>query len=343
VSRALALFALAPALATAQIVDVQLVPKAIEGQGTPQLIVLVNWQVYDVSVKLRCRETEANFIKSLSRPPLGKRWVVDLPHDKPGELHWKGVLQVQRGQGRVEQLELDFATEVLAPLTLAVARPTVDLAARKLELVFNRPLARVDLEVQGEGGRVGGTTRSPLAPHPAGEPFALEWTQQDGSRALVLRLVATDPDGFHTVLELYPWSVEIPHEEVLFDTGKAEIRPEERGKLDASLQLISDAVRKYGKWAPEVKLFVAGHTDTVAASDYNRDLSSARARAIGAYFRSRGLKIPIVAAGLGEEALLVATPDETGEPRNRRAEYIVAVEPPIIRNAAVDPRWEKLP
>jgi outer membrane protein OmpA-like peptidoglycan-associated protein len=92
-----------------------------------------------------------------------------------------------------------------------------------------------------------------------------------------------------------------------------------------------------------VKLFIAGHTDTVAAADYNRELSRARARAIAGYFRGRGLRIQIRCAGLGEDAPLVATPDETDEPKNRRAEYIVAVEPPPIRNAGVEPRWEALP
>ncbi len=39
----------------------------------------------------------------------------------------------------------------------------------------------------------------------------------------------------------------------------------------------------------------------------------------------------------------MATPDETPEARNRRAEYILSVDPPPIENAPAPPRWEELP
>ena len=75
-----------------------------------------------------------------------------------------------------------------------------------------------------------------------------------------------------------------------------------------------------------VKLFVLGYTDTVGNSAANQALSVRRACAIAAYFRAAGVKIPIRYAGKGEDALLVLTPDETDEVRNRRARYLLAVE-----------------
>ena len=92
---------------------------------------------------------------------------------------------------------------------------------------------------------------------------------------------------------------------------------------------IQGAIQKYGKLAT-IKLFIAGHTDTVSDAAYNRTLSNDRARAIGRWFKQRGVGIPIRFAGFGEDVLLVQTPDETDEPRNRRAEYIVAVDPPPV-------------
>ena len=50
--------------------------------------------------------------------------------------------------------------------------------------------------------------------------------------------------------------------------------------------------------------------------------------ALNAYFKKQGLPIPILSHGFGETSLLVSTPDQTDEPRNRRVEYIIAVEPP---------------
>ena len=44
-------------------------------------------------------------------------------------------------------------------------------------------------------------------------------------------------------------------------------------------------------------------------------------------------------AGLGEDELLVDTPDNTDEIRNRRAEYVVSVDaPPLVGGL----RWQKL-
>ena len=90
-------------------------------------------------------------------------------------------------------------------------------------------------------------------------------------------------------------------------------------------QKIADEVGKARKIAPDVpvKLFIAGYTDTVGTPADNRKLSLERARAIAAWFRDRGLPLPIEYAGFGEEVLRVKTPDETDNAANRRADYIV--------------------
>ena len=73
----------------------------------------------------------------------------------------------------------------------------------------------------------------------------------------------------------------------------------------------------------KLTLYIAGHTDTVGPAAKNRTLSLARAVAIGAYFRSKQLAIPIVVAGFGEEVQKVKTPDDTDERANRRADYVL--------------------
>ncbi len=104
-------------------------------------------------------------------------------------------------------------------------------------------------------------------------------------------------------------------------------------KLDASYQKIIDAVELARRADPSlpVKLFIAGHTDTVGSTAENRKLSLERARAIATWFHERGLPLPVAYAGFGEEALKVKTADNTDEPRNRRADYIVGVEEPQVR------------
>ena len=75
---------------------------------------------------------------------------------------------------------------------------------------------------------------------------------------------------------------------------------------------------------------------TVGDAASNKVLSENRARSIARAFLAGGAGIPISYAGFGEEQLLVPTPDETPEPRNRRATYIVAITPPT------GVRWTRL-
>ena len=103
---------------------------------------------------------------------------------------------------------------------------------------------------------------------------------------------------------------------------------------------MQSALQKYGELAEGVTLFVAGHTDTVGDAAANQVLSARRARAIARWFRSHGVKGAIRFAGFGESHLWVQTPDDADEPRNRRAEYIVAVDAPRIGGAEV--AWKSL-
>jgi outer membrane protein OmpA-like peptidoglycan-associated protein len=128
---------------------------------------------------------------------------------------------------------------------------------------------------------------------------------------------------------------------VNFDSGKWDLRPEELPKLDKSYELISEAVSKFGSLAT-LRLYVLGFTDTVGGTQYNRGLSLNRARAIAQYFRKKGLRIAIYVEGFGEEALAVGTPDETDEPKNRRAQYLITIDEPELKVVPFAPHWQRL-
>ena len=73
---------------------------------------------------------------------------------------------------------------------------------------------------------------------------------------------------------------------------------------------------------PEVA--VVGHTDTMGPSKTNVALAMKRATFVGRLLVNAGLdKATIELASHGEAALLIPTPDETPEPRNRRVEITV--------------------
>jgi outer membrane protein OmpA-like peptidoglycan-associated protein len=69
---------------------------------------------------------------------------------------------------------------------------------------------------------------------------------------------------------------------------------------------------------------ITGHTDTVGSTADNDVLSLKRAGEIREALAVQGLNLTITrAVGRGERELLVPTPDNTAEPRNRRVEIIV--------------------
>lgn len=72
---------------------------------------------------------------------------------------------------------------------------------------------------------------------------------------------------------------------------------------------------------PAVDVSVIGHTDTIGKAEQNEQLALQRAQAIAELITAKGLKVHALSVeSHGERNLLVKTPDETAEPRNRRVE-----------------------
>jgi len=98
-----------------------------------------------------------------------------------------------------------------------------------------------------------------------------------------------------------------------FETGGAELTAESKAALPKILE------RARARKALDMS--VIGHTDTVAKADANEALALKRANAIAEQLRQLGLQnATLTVESHGERNLLVATPDETPEPRNRRVE-----------------------
>jgi outer membrane protein OmpA-like peptidoglycan-associated protein len=105
---------------------------------------------------------------------------------------------------------------------------------------------------------------------------------------------------------------------VNFATDSAELTPEAIRTLDElGRALASKDLAGY-------RFRIEGHTDTVGSREYNRALSERRAQAVVDYVaRTFGVDPGrLQAVGMGEDGLLVATPPQTPEPRNRRVQVI---------------------
>ena len=249
------------------------------------------------------------------------------------------------GSNRLGCVKMAFAAEPGSgdrfggKLQMQVNRSKVDLERHRLEVTLNRPVSRIELKVLGENKEVLAeeTFRPKESP---GEPILLRWSQSSNAAIARIELYGHDTEDNWVGVAIVPWSVKIPHEEVHFDTDKANILPSEVHKLKDSLERIREAIQRY-KQLGHIQLFIAGHTDTVGAPAYNMDLSRRRAQAIAAWFLKNGLTIPVAYEGFGETALLVETKDEVNEPRNRRVNYILAVEPPSLKKGR-NPQWKYL-
>jgi outer membrane protein OmpA-like peptidoglycan-associated protein len=234
------------------------------------------------------------------------------------------------GQTPEGRASLSFETTVTATrgLQIVLRKEDVDLEARTLRFTLTNPAGRAVVTITDAAGSLMHTATTDLHGAPPRSTLALGWPALPrGAGKITLR--AFDTSDSWTEMEIVPFSVEIPHEDVVFETASDAVRPSEEPKLEAAYQRILAAVRQHGADL-QAKLYVLGHTDTVGSPADNARLSERRALAIARWFRRRGgLTIPVLARGLGESSLAVSTPDNTDEARNRRAQYIVAAQSPV--------------
>lgn len=262
----------------------------------------------------------------------------------PGAGHYDGQIVVTFRDGNRVTQPVSFDVVVAgASLSVGYTDESYDAQAHRLTFTMSRPAGHADLKVFGEDGKELATASADYNGEPPGTPLSIAFTPTHAGDVVRFELRASSKDGARVAMEFIPWSINVPHQEVVFETGKWDIRPSEVPKLDAAYQRIADEVNRARKAIPNrpVKLYVAGFTDTVGTPIDNRKLSLERARAIATWFRDHGLPLPIAYVGFGEDVLKVKTPDNTDSEANRRADYIVGFQEPMIARG-VHASWMKL-
>lgn len=103
---------------------------------------------------------------------------------------------------------------------------------------------------------------------------------------------------------------------ILFDTGRAELKPESKPQLEEMAKLL--------KQDAKLKVFIVGHTDNQGQLDANLALSQKRAEAVAAALsRDFGIDAKRLAArGVANFSPLASNRDEAGRGRNRRVELV---------------------
>jgi outer membrane protein OmpA-like peptidoglycan-associated protein len=309
---------IAPA-ASAQPVSYQLKGDVAIGQK-PQVRITAVDHVIDVRLELE-RNDGKKFSLRHAKLAKGHAVTLNIGDGAAGKASYKGTISAT-GSTKWSS-SINFDTIVRATLKVAYDAEHLDLDKHVLQFKPSRAVQSAELTVIGEDGTTISSATMAYDSAPADGWYSIQWSpKHNDSKVMMLKLRVVADEVTASNLELIPWSVEVAHEDVNFSTDSAVIEAAEEKKLDASLAKINDVVKRSEKFI-KVRLYIAGHTDTVGANAKNLKLSNARAGAIAAYFRKKGLAIPIAVAGFGEEVLEVKTADSTDERANRRADYVL--------------------
>jgi outer membrane protein OmpA-like peptidoglycan-associated protein len=131
--------------------------------------------------------------------------------------------------------------------------------------------------------------------------------QLKNARDTIAKIAAVKDDSRGMVITLQG--------EVLFKTGKWDLKPAAMAKLDQ----IADALR--GK---EQSMVVYGYTDNVGTYENNMDLSQKRAQAVRDYLAGKGIPGDLITAqGKGPDNPVAENTSVEGRAQNRRVEIVV--------------------
>jgi len=104
--------------------------------------------------------------------------------------------------------------------------------------------------------------------------------------------------------------------DVLFDTGRAELKPGAARKLDQLVQFLMEH--------PERRVQIDGFTDSVGSDSYNEELSQRRADSVKAALLSRGVDASRISTeGYGKAYPVANNSDSGGRQLNRRVEVVI--------------------
>jgi outer membrane protein OmpA-like peptidoglycan-associated protein len=100
---------------------------------------------------------------------------------------------------------------------------------------------------------------------------------------------------------------------IYFDTDKATLRPESAQVLEQVLTMLKDQ--------PELRIAIAGHTDSEGSDRHNLDLSQRRAQAVVKWLTDNGIAVTrLEAHGHGESQPVADNGSAAGRALNRRVE-----------------------
>ncbi|QHV98199.1 OmpA family protein [Spirosoma endbachense] len=205
--------------------------------------------------------------------------------------------------------------------------PVALISGKVINQKTGKPIeARIVYQTLPDGAEAGEATSDPVT----GEyKIVLPYGQKYSMRAIAKDFIAegdnvdlTQTKGFQEIkgqeLKLVPIEVgeSVRLNNIFFDTGKAELRPESGPELDRLVTTLNEA--------PKLVIEVRGHTDNTGSNEINAKLSQDRADAVREYFISKGIEPDRVASkGFGETKPVATNDTDEGRQKNRRVEIAI--------------------
>jgi OOP family OmpA-OmpF porin len=205
--------------------------------------------------------------------------------------------------------------------------PVALISGKVIDQTTGKPIeAKIIYQTLPDGAEAGEATSDPIT----GEyKIVLPYGQKYSMRAIAKDFIAegdnvdlTQTKGFQEIkgkeLKLVPIEVgrSIRLNNIFFDTGKSELRPESGPELDRLVVTFNES--------PKMVIEVRGHTDNTGSNEINAKLSQDRADAVREYFISKGIEPDRVASkGFGETKPVAANDTDEGRQQNRRVEFVI--------------------
>ncbi|HEY1336856.1 MAG TPA: OmpA family protein [Bryobacteraceae bacterium] len=198
------------------------------------------------------------------------------------------------------------------------ARRQAELASAKQAQIRAEALAR-EARMQADAEIAASRARAEADALRAREEAAK--SEADRARQAAEELRAQLLGQFNRILETRdtPRGLVVTMADVLFDTGRYDLRTETREKLArfSGIVLAHDGL----------KLEIEGHTDSTGSDAVNQKLSQQRAESVQNYLVQQGLTSDsITATGFGKTMPVAGNETAAGRQRNRRVEIIVSGE-----------------
>jgi outer membrane protein OmpA-like peptidoglycan-associated protein len=229
-------------------------------------------------------------------------------------------VQKQLADAREAQLKAEAAARQ-AEAQRQEAQLKADAAARETQLKVAAATREAELKAAADAREAAERDARTRAEAEAAARDARAKADIEQARKAAADLRAQLLGQFNRILETKdtPRGLVITMADVLFDTGKFDLRPPTR----EALAKISGVILSH----QGLKLEVEGYTDSTGSDEFNMTLSQQRADGVRGYLVQQGLAAEAVAAkGLGKATPVADNSTAEGRKKNRRVELIVSGE-----------------